>query len=121
MDSLVELYKIGHGPSSSHTMGPAKACQYLKEHFPEATRFEITLYGSLALTGKGHLTDIIILNELGPNTKIVFDIKSKVKHPNTFIAKVFNDESQPSEPPGPTDPENQVSSPPPGPANSEAK
>ena len=92
MDSLVELYKIGHGPSSSHTMGPAKACQYLKEHFPETTRFEITLYGSLALTGKGHLTDIIILNELGPNTKIVFDIKSKVKHPNTFITKVFNDE-----------------------------
>ena len=54
MQSLRELYRIGTGPSSSHTMGPqAAAQQYLGRH-PEATAFDVTLYGSLAATGKGH-------------------------------------------------------------------
>lgn len=60
MKSLKELYRIGKGPSSSHTMGPQKAaCMYLHRH-PEATRFDVTLYGSLAATGKGHMTDMAI-------------------------------------------------------------
>ena len=53
MDSLKELFKIGNGPSSSHTMGPERAAKKFKAKNPEAKRFEVELYGSLALTGKG--------------------------------------------------------------------
>ena len=61
MKSLKELFRIGHGPSSSHTMGPRTAAmRYLEKH-PDATHFRVTLYGSLASTGKGHLTDAAIL------------------------------------------------------------
>lgn len=73
MKSLRELYRIGRGPSSSHTMGPRFAAeQYLSKH-PEATRFRVTLYGSLAATGKGHLTDWAINQVLGEDrTEIVW-------------------------------------------------
>ena len=54
MESLRELFKIGFGPSSSHTMGPQRAASKIKEQYPNASRFEVELYGSLALTGKGH-------------------------------------------------------------------
>lgn len=57
MESISEIYKIGTGPSSSHTMGPRKAAQIFAESTPDAARFEVDLYGSLAATGKGHLTD----------------------------------------------------------------
>jgi len=57
MKSIKDVYKIGSGPSSSHTMGPQQACLKIRELFPNAINFEVTLYGSLALTGKGHLTD----------------------------------------------------------------
>ncbi len=60
MKSLKELYKIGKGPSSSHTMGPNKAAKDFAQRHPEAASFEVTLYGSLAATGKGHLTDVAI-------------------------------------------------------------
>lgn len=64
MESLRHLYRIGIGPSSSHTMGPQSAAKiYLKRH-PEATSFDVTLYGSLAATGKGHMTDVAILRVL---------------------------------------------------------
>ena len=66
MKSLKELYKIGRGPSSSHTMGPAKAATAFAARHPEAASFEVTLYGSLAATGKGHLTDVAILDALTP-------------------------------------------------------
>ncbi len=66
MESIRNLYKIGHGPSSSHTMAPQKAAQKFKEENPEATSFRVTLYGSLASTGKGHMTDIAIKNTLSP-------------------------------------------------------
>lgn len=66
MKSLRELYRIGKGPSSSHTMGPQKASQiYLKAH-PDAKGFRVTLYGSLAATGKGHMTDVAIREVLEP-------------------------------------------------------
>lgn len=64
MESLKELYKIGHGPSSSHTMGPFKAATLFAERYPDAEAFRVTLYGSLAATGKGHLTDRAILNAM---------------------------------------------------------
>lgn len=60
MKSLKELYRIGKGPSSSHTMGPQKAARIFVSHHPEAKSFEVTLYGSLAATGRGHLTDVAI-------------------------------------------------------------
>ena len=66
MKSLKELYKIGRGPSSSHTMGPMKASQIFAEKHPDAAGFEVTLYGSLAATGKGHLTDVAITDVLSP-------------------------------------------------------
>ncbi len=62
--SLKELYKIGRGPSSSHTMGPQKAAMAFAAGHPEAASFEVTLYGSLAATGRGHLTDVAIIDVL---------------------------------------------------------
>lgn len=66
MESIRQLYKIGNGPSSSHTMGPLKAAKIFLERNPNASAFEVTLYGSLAATGKGHLTDVAILGVLSP-------------------------------------------------------
>lgn len=57
MKSIRELYTIGRGPSSSHTMGPARAAALFRSEHPEADHFRVVLYGSLALTGRGHLTD----------------------------------------------------------------
>lgn len=64
MKSLRELYKIGRGPSSSHTMGPGNAASLFSHRHLDATRFEVDLYGSLAATGKGHMTDVAILDVL---------------------------------------------------------
>ena len=64
MKSLRELYRIGVGPSSSHTMGPQKAAKIFAERNNGAARYEVTLYGSLAATGKGHLTDKAITDVL---------------------------------------------------------
>ncbi len=66
MESLRELYKIGRGPSSSHTMGPAKAAQLFKSLYPSADAFRVDLFGSLSATGKGHKTDVAIADELSP-------------------------------------------------------
>ena len=60
MESLKELYKIGIGPSSSHTIGPQKIAEFALEKYPTADRFKVILYGSLALTGKGHGTDTVL-------------------------------------------------------------
>lgn len=84
MDSLRNLYKIGTGPSSSHTMGPKKAALIFKENNKEADRFYVELYGSLAATGKGHLTDFIIRKTLGEDKcEIVFKPEiDYTYHPN---------------------------------------
>lgn len=66
MESLKELYKIGYGPSSSHTLAPMRACMLFKERTPLAVSYTVELYGSLALTGKGHHTDSIIIKTLDP-------------------------------------------------------
>ena len=62
MKSLKYLYKIGRGPSSSHTMGPDKAARYFKQANPDADSYKVILYGSLSSTGKGHKTDEAILD-----------------------------------------------------------
>ena len=86
MQSLTQLYKIGRGPSSSHTMGPEKACRIFKETYSHADRIRAVLYGSLSLTGKGHGTDKVIEKTLFPiETEIVFDNTDVLqKHPNTM-------------------------------------
>ncbi len=90
MKTLRELYRIGHGPSSSHTMGPRNAATQFLNRNARATRFEVTLYGSLAATGKGHMTDQAILDVLGhERTTIVWEPKRFLPfHPNgmKFIA-----------------------------------
>lgn len=92
MKSLKELYKIGRGPSSSHTVGPEKACVEFKKRYPNADKYAVTLYGSLSATGKGHLTDRVIIETLSPvDTEIVFgDIdEKKLKHPNTMQLNAY--------------------------------
>lgn len=94
MKSLKELYRIGIGPSSSHTIGPRSAAEaYLKRH-PEALGFRVTLYGSLAATGKGHLTDYAILQVLGENrTELLWHANIVLPfHPNgmKFEAKAHS-------------------------------
>ena len=95
MKTLKELYRIGIGPSSSHTMGPRNAAeQFLAKH-PEAKAYEVTLYGSLAATGKGHMTDVAILETLEPHapTNIIWQPHFFLPfHPNgmTFKSKDKN-------------------------------
>ena len=86
MKSIKELLKKGNGPSSSHTMGPKKAAEILKDRNKDADAFKIILYGSLSATGKGHLTDYIIKKVLEPiPTEIIFNNEMKCKiHPNTM-------------------------------------
>lgn len=66
MESIKKIYRIGQGPSSSHTMGPRKAAEQFKARTPQAASYRVTLYGSLAATGKGHFTDKAILDSLAP-------------------------------------------------------
>ena len=89
MKSIMTVYKIGNGPSSSHTVGPYQAATFIKERFPNADDFTVTLYGSLAFTGEGHGTSKAILSAL-PNAKILNDFEEKnLPHPNTmnFLVK----------------------------------
>ena len=90
MESIRELFKVGSGPSSSHTIGPEKASEIIKKEYPNMS-YKITLFGSLALTGKGHLTDYIIYKTLGKeNTEVLFDINTKTNHPNTMRFDVYD-------------------------------
>ena len=75
MKSIRELYRIGTGPSSSHTMGPRYAAKIFGDTHKDAASFRVTLYGALAGTGKGHLTDVAILETLNPiaPTEIVWE------------------------------------------------
>ena len=73
MESIRQLYKIGLGPSSSHTMGPRKAARVFADEAKGAVSCTVTLFGSLAATGKGHLTDKAILDELSPHFPTVIE------------------------------------------------
>ena len=85
LTSIKELFKIGPGPSSSHTIGPYNAALDFKQSIENsATSFKAILYGSLALTGRGHRTDYVIKTVLGKDTKIDFDINTTTEHPNTM-------------------------------------
>ncbi len=91
MKSIREIYKIGKGPSSSHTMGPERAARQFLERYPQATAFQVTLYGSLNKTGVGHGTDRVLREVLGEErTKIVFSPETwEGMHPNTLDFSAF--------------------------------
>ena len=94
MKTLRELYKIGKGPSSSHTMGPERACKVFKEKTKDADFYKAILYKSLARTGKGHGTDRVIVQTLEPvKTEVVFnyDTPEDVTHPNTMDLIAYKD------------------------------
>ena len=90
MKSIRDIYKIGKGPSSSHTMGPERAAKLFRSEHPEAEAFRVILYGSLSKTGVGHGTDRVLRQVLSPlPTEIVFSEEVLPdSHPNTmdFIA-----------------------------------
>ena len=95
MKSLKELYRIGKGPSSSHTMGPQKAAQTFAAHNKNAKSFEVTLYGSLAATGRGHMTDVAIDEVLRPIAPLSIVWQPKVflpYHPNGMKFVAFDAE-----------------------------
>jgi L-serine dehydratase len=97
MESLKELYRIGKGPSSSHTMGPQKAAQIFLKHYPEAVRFGVTLYGSLAATGKGHMTDKVIEEVLNPVAPVSINWQPQKFlpfHPNGMEFVAYDDEGK---------------------------
>ena len=90
MKSIREIYKIGKGPSSSHTMGPERAAKLFRQENPQADAFQVILYGSLSKTGVGHGTDRVLRETLAPlPTRILFSQEDLPNaHPNTldFIA-----------------------------------
>ena len=88
MKSIRDIYKIGKGPSSSHTIGPERAAMHFKEIHLDADAFQVDLFGSLSKTGKGHGTDRVLREVLSPlPTQIVFrkDEPDFVRHPNTMV------------------------------------
>ena len=98
MKTLKELFKIGKGPSSSHTMGPQKAAKIFLENNRGASSFEVTLYGSLAATGKGHMTEIAIIEVLEPVAPIRIIWKPDVFlpfHPNGMKFRSFTNDEKP--------------------------
>ncbi len=99
MKSLRELYKIGVGPSSSHTMGPHLAATVFQKENPDADNYRVILYGSLALTGQGHLTDKAVMSVLGEKkTEVIFDTKkTDLLHPNTLVFQAFKDNAKTAE------------------------
>jgi L-serine dehydratase len=95
MESIKQIFRIGQGPSSSHTMGPRRAARMFLERNGAAVRMEVTLYGSLAATGKGHITDVAILDVLQPVVPAVILWEPKVFlpfHPNGMRFEAFGED-----------------------------
>jgi L-serine dehydratase len=86
MESIREIYKIGQGPSSSHTMGPKKAAEIFRERNPSAESYKVILFGSLAATGKGHLTDLALIDAFNPKPlEIIWKPEERLPyHPNAM-------------------------------------
>ncbi len=98
MESIRELFRIGYGPSSSHTMGPRFASSQFYELFSGASYFHAHLFGSLAATGKGHLTDSAIREVFQEKEKQVdifwFPQENKEFHPNAMTLIAFNEHNE---------------------------
>jgi L-serine dehydratase len=92
MESINELFRIGHGPSSSHVLAPRRAAEAFQQQHPSAACFKVTLYGSLAATGKGHLTDTAIQDTLAPYpVTIVWEAEQELPlHPNGMRFEAFD-------------------------------
>ncbi|MGL4943546.1 MAG: L-serine ammonia-lyase, iron-sulfur-dependent, subunit alpha [Thermoguttaceae bacterium] len=95
MESIRVIFRSGRGPSSSHTMGPARAARLFAERATGATSFRVTLYGSLAATGRGHLTDVAITEAFAP---VPVDIRWEpatflTPHPNGLVFEAFGRDS----------------------------
>ena len=91
MPSIRGLYRVGIGPSSSHTIGPERICRAFSERYADATRYEVVLFGSLAQTGVGHGTDRVIRQVLAPKeVEISFDLTdTDLPHPNTMDISAY--------------------------------
>lgn len=102
MKSIKELYRIGTGPSSSQTMGPRLAAEQFIERHPDAERYSVTLYGSLAATGKGHMTDVALKDALGTDGKeveILWEPEIFLpQHPNGLTFTAYYADGRKSEP-----------------------
>ena len=94
MQSLKYLFRIGKGPSSSHTMGPITACERFLKDVNSADKFKVILYGSLAKTGKGHMTDVAVKRCLGEDKcQVVFDYDTVIDfHSNTLDIVAYKGE-----------------------------
>jgi len=91
MESIRKLFRIGNGPSSSHTMGPKSAAEIFCKKNPNAEFFKVYLYGSLALTGKGHMTDYIIEKTLPKPVEIIWKKDETLPaHPNGMIFEAYD-------------------------------
>ncbi len=92
MESIKELYRIGRGPSSSHTMAPANAARIFLEKHPRAKNYRVTLYGSLAATGKGHLTEVVLREILPPEKTTILWRKDQYQpqHPNAMLFEAID-------------------------------
>ncbi len=90
MKTIREIFRIGYGPSSSHTMGPRKAAEIFLEHHPDAAKYQAHLYGSLSATGKGHLTDTAIIDVI-PEVEIVWHDEFLPFHPNGMRFCAWNE------------------------------
>ena len=96
MKSIRDVYKIGKGPSSSHTIGPGKAAEVFHSRYPDAKSYRVVLYASLSKTGKGHGTDRVLYEVLGRSrTDIVFSMSEEnLPHPNTMDFYAYDAEEQ---------------------------
>ena len=97
MKSIRELYRIGTGPSSSHTMGPRKAAEMFLQKHPDAASFQVILYGSLAATGKGHMTDVAITDTMQPHVPVEIIWKPQIFlpfHPNGMTFMSFDSDKR---------------------------
>lgn len=98
MESIKEIYKIGSGPSSSHTMGPKKAAEMFIKRVPDAARYKVILFGSLAATGKGHLTDYAIEQVFEKkNLPLTVEWKPEEflpRHSNALTFYAYNEEKE---------------------------
>lgn len=96
MGSIKEIYKIGRGPSSSHTIGPEKACKTFQRKNRTADFFKVILFGSLAKTGRGHGTDAVIKKTFSPvDCDIQFNVTQQdIPHPNTMVLIAYQDKTE---------------------------
>lgn len=96
METLCEMYKISKGPSSSHTVGPYRIIKKYIKYYPSTAEMKVKLFGSLAITGKGHHTDKAIEDAAdGRKVEIIWDYTTHVDHPNTMKILGFESDGKP--------------------------